>query len=164
MGRPWGRNALITGWAVRDLQFDPLIREFYSTNTYAGFEHRFGKSFKAALLGEYIRSWRVQDTKFAIAQAMVPGARFEYRPGKRWQIQGHFAMERGEGFHAYDNVQSGFFISYVKPLSSSINDGFGAVPVQYPIRLSFGVQQEQFLNFTGRGQSQFRPIVRLSFF
>ncbi len=165
VGRPWGRTSLVTGWAARDLQFSPLIREFFTTNTYAGIERKFGKSFKVAVLGEFIRSWRVQDSKYATAQSMVPGARFEYRPNNVWQVEGHFAMERGQGFHAYDNVQSGFFISYVKPIPNGISDGFGGVVnAQFPVRFSIGIQQETFMNFTGRGSSQFKPVMRLSFF
>ena len=42
----------------------------------------------------------------AIAQAMRPGARFDYRPSARWQVTGSFTLSRGEGFHTYDNAQS----------------------------------------------------------
>jgi len=66
--------------------------------------------------------------------------------------------------HFYDNVQSGFFISYVKPLRRSMDDGTGPVPIEYPLRFSFGIQDQQFFNATGRGTSQFRPVVRLTLF
>ena len=164
MARPWGRTGLIAGWSGRDLRFDPLVREFYSTNTYAGIERRFGKNLKITALGNYIRSWRVQDLQYVTAQAMAPSVAFDYRPSPKWTFEGNVAFQRGMNIHTYDNVQSRFLISYVKPFRSSSSDGFGMVPVEYPIRLSFGIQQEQFLNFTGRGNSQIRPVVRLSLF
>lgn len=155
---------MITGWSARNLQFDPLIREFFTTSTYVGLQRKFGRSLQMTVLGEFVRSWRVQDTSYAIAQAMRPGMNFEYRPNNRWSFEGNFAFERGQGFHAYDNVQSGIYINYVKPFRSSVTDGFGVVPVDYPVRISFGIQQAQYLNITGRGSSLFRPVVRLSLF
>ena len=41
VGRPWGKNAFITGWGARDEQFSPIPREFYYTSTYAGIERQF---------------------------------------------------------------------------------------------------------------------------
>lgn len=164
VARPWGRTGLVTGWSARNLKFDPLVREFYSTNTYVGLQRRFGKNLKLTLLGNYIRSWRVQDLSYATAQAMAPSFAFDYRPGPKWAFEGNFVFQRGMNIHAYDNVQSRILISYVKPFRSNSSDGFGIVPVEYPIRISFGVQQAQFMNFTGRGSSQIRPVVRVSLF
>jgi hypothetical protein len=65
----------------------------------------------------------------------------------------------------YDNVQSGFYISYTRPFSQTVNDGFGAVPVEFPIKFSFGFQEESFMNFKGTGQTtMFRPVIRLTLF
>ncbi len=165
VGRPWGNTALVTGYSVRDLQFSPLVREFFTTSTYAGIERQFmDRKLKVTALGEYIRSWRVQDLTFGLGQTMRPAGEVEYRPNNRWLFEGTFAYSRGEGFHAYDNMQSGFLISYVKPLRRSIDDGAGPVPVEYPLRLSFGIQQQTFFNFTGRDQTHFRPVVRLTLF
>lgn len=164
VGRPWGRTQLLTAYSARDLQFNPLIREFFSTNTSIGVQRQFGDKLKAAILGDYIRSWRVQDTQFAIAQAMRPAAEFEYQPNLRWTVKGTFTFSRGEGFHSYDNVQSSFLISYVRPFHRDYNDGKGDVPVEYPLRFSFGIQNANYMNFTGRGQSILRPMVRLSLF
>ncbi|MEO5935769.1 MAG: tetratricopeptide repeat protein, partial [Terriglobales bacterium] len=164
VARPWGRMGLVTGWSARNLKFEPLVREFYSTNTYAGVERRFGKNLKLTLLGNYIRSWRVQDLSYATAQAMAPSFAFDYRPSPKWTFEGNFAFQRGMNIHTYDNVQSRILISYIKPYRSNSSDGFGVVPVEYPIRISFGIQQAQFMNFTGRGSSQIRPVVRVSLF
>ncbi|HLJ30471.1 MAG TPA: tetratricopeptide repeat protein [Candidatus Angelobacter sp.] len=165
VGRPWGHNAFVTGYGVRDLLFRPLIREFFTTDTWAGVEHRFGDKVTLTGLGKYVRSWRVADLSFATAQILVPGARFEFKPNDHWAVDGAFDFTRGEGFHAYDNAQSGFLITYMKPLRRSINDGTGAVAVDYPLRVSFGLQQQSFFSFTGPGTtSTFRPVIKLSLF
>lgn len=164
VGRPWGHTSMVTGYSNRDLMFRPLIREFFSTSTYAGVEHRFGERMKLTAVGEYIRAWRVQDTSWVFAQAMRPAISFQYQPTRRWTVDADFAYSRGEGFHAYDNMHSGFFISYVKPLHRSMADGSGSVPVEYPLQFSVGLQQEQFFQFTGHGQALFRPVFRLTLF
>ena len=165
VGRPWGRNAFITGYAVRDLLFSPLVREYFTTSTWAGYERKFGQKFSITGLGRVIRSWRVQDQNFAIAQILVPGARFEVKPNDRWAVTGAFDLSRGQGFHLYDNFQSGFLISYMKPLRRSFDDGTGGITVDYPLRISVGIQQQSFPNFTGQGStSSFRPVIRVSLF
>jgi tetratricopeptide (TPR) repeat protein len=165
VGRPWGSNALITGYSVRDLLFHPLVREFFTTSTWAGMEHKFGQKTSLTVLGKYIRSWRVQDLTFATAQALIPGARFEYKPNDRWSFDGSMDFSRGEGFHLYDNVQSGFLISYVRPIRRSVNDVNGSLNVDYPLRFSVGLQQQSFFSYTGTGgTSSFRPVVRISIF
>jgi tetratricopeptide (TPR) repeat protein len=166
VGRPWGRNAMLTGYTVRDIQFNPAIREFFTTSTYAGLQHTFGQNKKltVAALGEYVRSWRVQNDLYATAQALEPAGQITYMPNNRWKVDGSVAYGKGEGYSAYDNVQSSFFISYIKPIRRSMTDGFGDVPVEYPLRFSFGVQTDNFLDFTGRGQAQIRPVIRLTLF
>ena len=164
VGRPWGRTSLLAGYFGRDLLFRPLIREYYTTSTYAGIQRKFGERFTLAVLGEYIRSWRVQDNRFAIAQAMRPAARFEYKPNPRWSVQGSFALSRGEGFHFYDNAQGEFMVSYVRPWQRSLADAGGSVPVSYPLTFSFGVQQQTFYNFGGQSTTTVLPVVRLTLF
>jgi tetratricopeptide (TPR) repeat protein len=165
VGRPWGSTALVTGYSVRDLLFRPLVREFFTTSTWAGMEHKFGQKTSLTVLGKYIRSWRVQDLTFATAQALIPGARFEYKPNERWSVDGSMDFTRGEGFHLYDNVQSGFLISYVRPIRRSVNDVNGSLNIDYPLRFSVGLQQQSFFSYTGTGStSAFRPVVRISIF
>ncbi|MBI2679075.1 MAG: tetratricopeptide repeat protein [Candidatus Koribacter versatilis] len=164
VGRPWGKTAMITGYSLRDLQFDPLIREYFTTSTWVGVERKFGEKLTVRLLGEYVRAWRVQDNLFATAQMARPAVELHYRANNRWSADGTFALSRGQGFHTYDNMQSSFFISYMKPWRSHVNDGLGEVPVEYPLRFSIGIQQQSFPNFTGRGQSVFRPVIRLTLF
>ena len=95
---------------------------------------------------------------------MRPAAEVRIEPAKHWEIQGSFAYSRGEGFHAYDNMQSGFLISYIQPLHRTLDDGAGGLRVAYPLRFSVGLQQDQFPNFAGQGKAIFRPVVRLTLF
>lgn len=164
VGRPWGSTALLTGYAVRDLLFRPLIREYYTSSTYAGVQHKFGKRLTVAVLGEYLRSWRVQDNRYAIAQALRPGGRFEFRATPRWTVQASFTLSRGEGFHAYDNAQSEFLISYVRPVRGRFEDGKSDLAVAYPFRISFGLQQQSFYNFPGQSSTTLLPVVRFTLF
>lgn len=165
VGRPWGSNALVTGYSVRDLLFHPSVREFFTTSTWVGMEHKFGQRMSLTVLGKYIRSWRVQDLTFATAQALIPGARFEYKPNDRWSFDGSMDFTRGEGYHLYDNVQSGFLISYVKPIRRSMDDVNGSLNVDYPLRFSVGLQQQSFFSYTGTGgKSAWRPVAKISIF
>ena len=164
VGRPWGKTGFVTGYSVRDLLFNPLFREFFETSTYAGVSRKFGNNVKLTVLGEYLRAWRVQDLNFAIAQAMRPAIRLDVKPKKNWEIEVNGSVSRGMGFHSYDNVQSGFLISYVKPLHRTFDDGSGPVPVEYPLRFSIGLQQDNFTNFSGGNRGIYRPVFRLSIF
>jgi tetratricopeptide (TPR) repeat protein len=164
VGHPWSNTTLIAGYSARDLLFRPAIREYYTTSSYVGVQHNFGKKFTAAVLGEYLRSWRVDGSNFAIAQAMRPGARFEYHPNPRWSVQGSFLLSRGEGFHDYDNAQSEFLVSYVRPVHRNLADGTGSVAVAYPTRFSFGIQQQTFYNFSGQNKTAILPVIRFTLF
>ena len=129
-----------------------------------GLQHKFGTRLTVAALAEDLRSWRVQSTQFAIAQALLPGGRFEFRANPRWSVQGSFVLSRGEGFHTYDNAQSEFLVSYIRPLHGGLKDGVGEVPVSYPMRFSFGVQQQTFYNFTGSTRTTVLPVVHFTLF
>jgi len=73
-------------------------------------------------------------------------------------------MSRGQGFHTYDNVQNEFLVSYVKPMRGAVNDGTGETPVSYPLRFSFGLQQQTFYDFPGGGRTTVLPVIRLTLF
>ncbi|MBZ5687267.1 MAG: tetratricopeptide repeat protein [Acidobacteriia bacterium] len=164
VGRPWGRTSLITGYSVRDLLFRPMVSEYFSTSVYAGLQRKFGNRLTSALLAEDLRSWRVQGTQYAIAQALLPGGRFEFRATPRWSVQGSAVISRGSGFHAYDNVQSQFLVSYVRPLRGRVKDGSMETPVSFPLRFSIGVQQQSFYNFPGSSRNTVLPVVHLTLF
>ncbi|HSB75623.1 MAG TPA: hypothetical protein VLC12_08235, partial [Terriglobales bacterium] len=162
VGRPWGRTSLFTEYSADDLLFRPLIGEYYQTITTAGIQHKFSEKLTIGILGDYLRAWRVQGSQYALAQAMRPGFRFQYRPTTHWSAEGEFAYSRGQGMHFYDNVQSRFLVSYIKPVRQMLNSGNGDVPVAYPFRISFGVQQQEFYNFSHG--TTIVPVVQLSLF
>jgi len=165
VGRPWGHNALVTGYSVRDLLFNPAAREFFTTATWGGLEHKFGDKATLTGLAKYIRSWRVEGLQFATAQALVPGGRFDYKFNDRWQLNASADFTRGQGFHLYDNVQTGFLVSYVRPIRRNFNDGSGEIGVDYPLRFSVGLQQQSFYNFTGDVRTNaLRPVIQISLF
>jgi hypothetical protein len=164
VGRPWGRTQLITAYSVRDLTFNPMPTEFYSTVTSGGLQHQFGKNLKVAVLADYIRSWRVQGQSSWFAQALRPAGEAHYKFDNRWSADANFSFSRGQGFHSYDNVQNSFFISYTKPIRRSMEDVGGSVPVEYPLRFSFGIETADYFNFTGHGQTIIYPMVRLTVF
>ncbi len=164
VGRPWGQTSLVTGYAVRDLIFRPLVQEYFNTSSYVGLQHKFGSRLTAALLAEDLRSWRVQGQEYAIAQAFLPGARFDFRANPRWNVQGSFLLSRGSGYHEYDNAQSEFVVSYSRSVRGTLKDETGVVPVAYPLRISFGVQQQTFYDFAGTSTTTLLPVVRFTLF
>jgi len=162
VGRPWGRTSLFTEYSGDDLLFHPRLVEFYETGTRFGVQHKFGEKLTFGVLGDYLRAWRVQGGQYALAQAMRPGFRFDYRPTTHWSAEGEFAYSRGQGMHFYDNVESRFLVSYVKPVRQMLNSGSGDVPVSYPFRISFGIQQQEFYNFSHG--ATIVPVVQISLF
>ncbi len=164
VGRPWGSTSLITGYSARDLLFRPTVTEYFNTSTYAGLQHKFGNRITAAILAEDLRSWEVNGPNYVTAQALLPGGRFDFRVNSRWSAQSSFVLSRGLGYHEYDNAQSEFLVSYVRPVKGSLKDGTDNVPVSYPIRLSFGVQQQTFYDFAGSSRSTILPVVRFTLF
>lgn len=164
VGRPWGHTSLITGYTTRDLLFRPFVEEYFNTSSYVGFQHKFGSRLTAAVLAEDLRSWRVQTTQYAIAQAFLPGGRFEFRANPRWNVQGSFLLSRGEGYHQYDNAQSEFVVAYTRPLRGTFKDGGGGAPTAYPFRFSFGVQQQTFYSFDGGARTTILPVMHFTLF
>lgn len=164
VGRPWGKTSVIAGYTVRDLLYRPQAREYFTTSTYVGVQRKFGDRLTAAVIGEYLRSWLVQFTNFSIAQAILPAARVDYRVRDHWSIQGSFLLSRGEGFHAYDNAQGQFLISYLRPTQRRFAVGGEETKVSYPARFSFGIQEQTFYDFAGQTRNTILPIVRFTFF
>ena len=102
-------------------------REYFDTSSYIGLQRKFGNRITAAVLAEDLRSWRVQNTQYAIAQAFLPGGRFEFRVSPSWNAQGSFLLSRGSGYHEYDNAQSQFLVAYTRPFHRGTPDSAGAV-------------------------------------
>ena len=164
VGRPWGHTSLLAGYTSRDLLFHPLVQEYFNTSSYVGFQHKFGTRLTAAVLAEDLRSWRVQGLQYATAQAFLPGGRFEFRANSQWNVHGSFLLSRGSGYHQYDNAQSEFVVSYSRPVHGNLNDGTGEVSVAYPVKISFGVQQQTFYNFAGSSRTTLLPVIHFNLF
>lgn len=163
VGRPWGNTALISGYGIRDLLFRPLVREYFTTNTYFGLEHKFGLKWKATGLGELIRSWRVQDSSYAIGEAVRPAAKVQYRPSSQWTFDGSFALTRGFGMHDYDNAETGFLLSYTKPWrrrEAALPDS----DIDYPLRFSVGIRTQTFYDFGTGPHNTIVPVFRITLF
>jgi hypothetical protein len=164
VGRPWGHTALLAGYTTRDLLFSPLVEEYFNTSSYIGLQHKFGSRLTVAALAEDLRSWRVLNTEYVTAQALLPGARFELRANSRWNFQGSFLLSRGMGFHQYDNAQSEFVVAYTRAMRGAAKFDAGGAPVTHPFRFSFGLQQQTFYNFDGSSKTTVLPVVHFSLF
>ena len=164
VGSPWAKTALITGWGAHDLQYFPTPSEYYLTSAYLGFEHKISERISFKALAEDVRSWRVDGTRFATAQAFRPAGSVHIVPARNWAVDASFAYSRENDFHAYDAVQSGFAVSYAMPLRHNFNDDGTDVELTYPIHFSAGMQQENFFNFPGSNSRMFRPYLSISIF
>ena len=164
VGRPWANTSLIAGYSVRDVLYRPLIEEYFDSSSYIGLQHKFSPRITAAILAEDLRSWQVQNSNWAIAQAFLPGGRFDFRMNSRWDVQGSFLLSRGEGFHEYDNAQSEFVVSYNRIGRTAGGAGFGGAPAGHPFRISFGLQQQSFYNFNGSVRNTILPVVHFNLF
>ena len=164
VGRPWGRTSLLAGYNTRDLLYSPVVQEYFDTASYIGLQRKFGSRLTVAALAEDLRSWRVQGLEYAIAQALLPGARFELRANSRWDVQGSFLLSRGMGYHEYDNAQSEFVVSYTRQLRNSVKYDAAGVPVAHPFRFAFGMQQQTFYDFNGTSKTTLLPVVHFSLF
>jgi len=164
VGRPWDKTAFVVGWGARDVQFNPIVREFYYTSTYAGFEHRVSDRLSFRAVAEDLRAWRVEGPRYAIAQAVRPAGSVRFSPTQNWSIEANIAYSRNMGFHAYDAVQSGLAVSYALPIHRTFKEAGNDIKLTYPVRFSAGFQQENFFNFTGGGSQQLRPYVGITIF
>jgi hypothetical protein len=115
-------------------------------------------------IGEYVRAWRVEGTQFAIAQTIRPNFGVEAKINQHWSINAGGLWSRGEGFHSYDSVDSRFVVSYVRETRARRRDGVESASVSYPMRFSFGVQQQTFYDFPGHSHTSIVPMVSFTLF
>ena len=164
VGRPWGKNALVTGWGANDQQFSPVGIEDYYTSSYIGFARRFSDRWNVQAVGEDVRAWRVVTPRSGIAQAVRLAGTVDFTPTPSWDLEASLAYENTRSYHAYDATQNGFSVSYTTALHHTINNESGAVQAQYPLRFSAGFEQESFFNFSPGQNQQFRPYVSITIF
>jgi hypothetical protein len=113
----------------------------------------------------YLRSWRVQNASWAVAQAILPGFHLDYEPlASHWAVHATGTWSQGKGFHTYDNVANAVTVEYTKGLRRVLSDDLGDVPVNYPLRISLGVQQQTFYDFTGKNRNTFLPVILVNLF
>jgi tetratricopeptide (TPR) repeat protein len=164
VGRPWSKTALITGYSGRDLLFGPADHEYFTTSTYAGIDRKFGENVHASIIGEYLRAWRVEGNQFAIAQTIRPNFDVDVKLNRRWSASASGTWSRGEGFHSYDNFTSRFLVSYVRETQAQRRAGLENASVTYPMRFSFGIEQQTFYAFVGQTRTAVVPVVRFTLF
>lgn len=164
VGAPWGKTALVTGWGANHEKFSPVSYEDYLTSSYVGLERKFSKRLTIRAVVEDLRAWRIVGTNSGIAQNLRPAGTIDYIPKRNWNVEVSSAYSNNRGFHVYDAVQTGFSVSYAKPIRHKFDDNSGDVVLQYPIQFSAGMQQETFFNFPGGQSQQLRPFIRITIF
>lgn len=164
VGSPWGKTAMLAGWGANDQKFTPVNFEDYYTSSYLGAEHRFSQRLSIKAVIEDIRAWRIVGTATGNAQNVRPAGTIDFNPRPNWDIHLSTAYSSTRSFHVYDAVQNGFFISYSKPFRHKFNDDSRNVVLQYPIRVSAGMQEEDFFNFKSGSSQQLRPYVQITLF
>jgi len=164
VGRSWAKTTLLTGYFARDLLFGPSVHEYYTTISYVGLERKFGARVTASAVANFQRSWRVEGNQFAIAQSLTPGFALDATLTKHWSLNATGSWSSGRSFHSYDNVTSGFVVSYVRERRFHRNDGAESASVSYPMRFSFGLEQQTFYDFPGNSHTAVVPVVRFTLF
>jgi tetratricopeptide (TPR) repeat protein len=162
VGRPWSKSALLAGYNGRDLLFGPSVHEYYQTISYVGLQRGFGSRIQATVVAEFLRAWRVEGSQYAIAQTLRPRFGLDAQINPHWTLSASTAWSSGRGFHAYDNVTSSLLVSYSREQRMG-KMGSETASAAYPMRFSFGFEQQSFYDFPGHEQTQVVPSARLTF-
>jgi hypothetical protein len=163
VGRPWGKTALLTGYSARDLLFGPIDREYYQTVTYGGVERAFGPHFHASAVAEFLRAWRVEGTRFVIAQTLRPRFALDAEINPHWKVSASGYWSSGRSFHAYDSVSTNFVATYTRDRSWGRSMAAETASTTYPMRISFGLGQQTFYDFPGQQHTQIVPVAQITF-
>jgi len=170
VGRPWGRNALVTGWRFTNQEFFSTQlgdRQNFYTSSYIGLNSRVSQRFSAEALVEDLRAWRslpFSPIVTSISQGLRPGGSIRYAASDHWQMQASSSFESIRGFHTYDMWQNGVTVSYMRALDHSFNEATGERRLKYPIRFSAGIQEQHFPNFNYGNNMKIVPVFSLSIF
>jgi len=144
--------------------YRPSIHEYFESDSYAGIQQKFGSKILVSVVAEYLKAWRVEGNSWAYSQMLRPGFSLRFKPNDRWSIDATGTWSQGMGFHAYDNFNNGILLSYMHPLRGAVNDGTESLPVAYPLRFSFGVEQQTFYDFPGHSRISVVPVIKLTLF
>jgi hypothetical protein len=153
----------LTGYSGRDLLFGPAVYEYYQTVSYAGLEHGFGSRIRASAVAEFLRAWRVQGNSYAIAQTLRPRFGIDAQFQEHWTLSASGAWSSGRSFHAYDNVTSSVMFTYTHERNLNRSLGSETATLAYPLRFSFGLEQQSFYDFPGHGGNKFVPAAQFTF-
>ena len=170
VGTPWGKTALVTGWGSTNQRFNSTKlgnSKNFTTSSYIGLSQRFSTRLSAEAIFEDIRSWRIEPYSpihSAISQAIRPAAVIDFAPTKYLDIQVTSSYEDTRSFHVYDMTQNSFTVSYERRLDRTFNERTGKVHLRYPIRISAGVRQEGFVNFSSGNSEKLLPFFSLTIF
>jgi tetratricopeptide (TPR) repeat protein len=163
VGRPWGKTALLTGYNGRDLLFGPAVYEYYQTITYAGLQREFGPHIHVLGVAEFLRSWRVEGSQYAIAQTLRPRFGLDTDLNRRWTLSASGTWSSGRGFHTYDNVTSSVMLAYTRERGWGRRTSSETASVAYPMRFGFGLEQQSFYDFPGHEHTQVVPAAQFTF-
>ena len=170
VGSPWGKTALVTGYGANDQLFTSQSlgnTQNYYTSSYIGLTRHFSSKLNVEAIVEDLRAWRIvpfSPIHSAISQALRPAATVDFAPNHHWDLQASSSFESTRGFHVYDMTDNGISLSYTRPLNRTFNDRTGDIHLKYPIRISGGLREETFVNFTGAQSTTYRPYVSLTIF
>jgi hypothetical protein len=164
VGSPWGKTALLTGWGVDDLWFRSAHIEYYFTSSYVGFEHRFSPRLNVKALAEFVRSWRIYQNRWGIAQNLRPAGSIDFSPKRNWDLQFSTSYSSVRGFHVYDLSQNSLSLSYSRPFRHLFRDSATPFAQKYPIRFSAGIREQTFFNFSTAQNQRFLPYAEITLF
>jgi len=170
VGAPWSKTALVAGWGATDQNFDSNQLgngENYFTSSYIGLSRGFGKHLNLQAIVEDVRSWRVEPYSpihSALSQGLRPAGTIDLIPARHWRIHFSTAYESTRGFHVYDMNQNAFALTYIRPLGRAYNNRSGKLELKYSFRISAGLEEQSFPNFSQGQSMQFRPYISIQLF
>jgi hypothetical protein len=114
-------------------------------------------------VAEFLRAWRVEGGQYAIAQALRPRFGIDAVLNQHWTLSASGAWSSGRSFHAYDSVTSSFLLSYTRERGFGKAISSETASLAYPLRFSFGLQQQSFYDFPGQERTQVVPTAQVTF-
>jgi hypothetical protein len=105
----------------------------------------------------------VEGSQYAIAQAFRPRFGADAVLTQHWSLSASGAWSSGRSFHAYDSVTSSFLLSYTRERGFGKAISTETASLAYPLRFSFGLQQQSFYDFPGQGRTQVVPAAQVTF-
>jgi hypothetical protein len=105
----------------------------------------------------------VEGNTYAIAQTLHPRFTLDAQINRHWSVAALGAWSSGRSFHDYDSVTSSFVVSYMHESKRGWGAGAENASMAYPMRFSFGIDQQSFYDFPGHTRTQLVPVLRFNF-